>query len=175
MQDNNQSKSFKHLLLAICMIVGSFTIHAQSASFLMSSVGSLPNSSNSISAINFKSNAACLDVQTGIAVLRGVKNAGEFAMTCEVSMKFNSLGVKLYPNPVNTYTKVKLQNTPPLNEVFNVSIWSTDGQLIMTKKETGYNLFQGLTLDLSTINAGTYVLKIESTQFLDAIKFIKAN
>lgn len=175
MQDNNSFLSIKQLLFVICMILGSSMIHAQSASFLMSSVGSLPNSSNSISAINFKSNAACLDVQTGIAVLRGVKNTGEFAMTCEVSMKFNSLGVKLYPNPVNTYTKVKLQNTPPLNEEFNVSIWSTDGALVMTKKETGYNLFQGLTLDLSTVNAGTYVLKIESAQFVDAIKFIKAN
>lgn len=150
-------------------------VHAQNGQFVMSSVGNFPNTSNTMSAINFKSITGCLDVQTGIAVLKGERGSGEFAYTCEVSMKFNSLGIKLFPNPVNTFTKIKLQNSPPLTEVFNLSIWSTDGVMLMTMKETGYNLFQGLTLDLNNINAGTYVLKIESSHFIDAIKFIKAN
>jgi len=174
MQDNK----FKLAILLFVAIASAFvsnSVGAQNASFLMSSVGSMANTSNTIAAINFKSSAACLDVQSGIAVLRGVKNDGEFAMNCEVTMKFNSLGVKMYPNPVNTFTKIKLQNTPPLNETFNLSIWTTEGVLVMTKKETGYNLYQGLSIDLSTIVSGSYVLKIESAQFVDAIKFIKAN
>ena len=175
MQDS-KNKIFEIIAIAtLFMMISLNSVNAQNASFLMSSVGSFPNASNSISAINFKSNAACLDVQTGIAVLRGVKNDGEFALNCEVSMRFNSLGIKLYPNPVNTFTKIKLQNTPPLTEVFNLSIWTTEGSLVMSRKETGYNLFQGLTVDLTSINAGSYVLKIESAQFVDAIKFIKAN
>jgi hypothetical protein len=47
--------------------------------------------------------------------------------------------------------------------------------MISTSKETGYNLFQGMTMDLSRLVAGSYVLKIESNNFIDAIKFIKAN
>jgi hypothetical protein len=90
-------------------------------------------------------------------------------------MKFNSLGIKLFPNPVNGATNVKFINTPPFTETFNLSIWSTDGAIINTRKETGYNLFQGLTMDLSGLTPGSYVLKIESSNFVDAIKFIKAN
>jgi hypothetical protein len=48
-------------------------------------------------------------------------------------------------------------------------------QIIISKKETGYNLLNGVFLDLGTLTSGTYLLKIESPQFVDAIKFIKAN
>ena len=150
-------------------------VNSQNPVFVMSSIKSMGSSSSAISAINFKSNAACLDVQTGIVVLNGERNTGEFAINCEVKMKFNSLGIKLFPNPVNNATRVKFINTPPLTELFNISIWSTEGAIITTKKESGYNLFQGLTMDLSGLTPGSYVLKIESSGFIDAIKFIKAN
>lgn len=150
-------------------------LNAQSPVFVMSSIGNIGGTTSSISALNFKSTAACLDVQNGVAVLKGNRNTGEFALNCEVTMKFNSLGIKLFPNPVNSATNVKFVNAPPLNETFNLSIWSTDGAIINTKKETGYNLFQGLIMDLSGLTPGSYVLKIESNNFVDAIKFIKAN
>ena len=148
---------------------------AQMGLFVMSSVGALPGTASNGLAIQFNSIAACIDVQTGVAVLNGARGNGQFAINCEVTMKFNSLGIKLYPNPVNNATRVKFANTPPLNEVFNLQIFNTDGQFINSKKETGYNLFQGITIDLGNLNAGTYVLKIESSSFVDAIKFIKAN
>ena len=148
---------------------------AQTATFVMSSVGMIANTSSNVAAVNFKSSATCLDVQSGVAVLNGTRANGQFAINCEVTMKFNTLGIKLFPNPVSTTAKVKFANTPPLTETFNLSIWSTEGGLISTRKETGYNLFQGMTLDLSGLNSGTYVLKIESDNFVDAIKFIKAN
>ncbi|MFM2393712.1 MAG: hypothetical protein RLZZ546_1694, partial [Bacteroidota bacterium] len=68
------------------------------AQFVMSSVGMIAGTSSTVSAINFKSVAACIDVQSGIAVLKGERANGEFAFTCEVAMKFNSLGIKLFPN-----------------------------------------------------------------------------
>jgi hypothetical protein len=71
--------------------------------------------------------------------------------------------------------KIKLNNTPPLTETFSLSIWTTEGALIRSQKETGYNLFQGLNIDLSGLVSGTYILKIESPTYVDAIKFIKAN
>ncbi len=148
---------------------------AQMGIFVMSSVGSLPGTSSNGLAIQFNSIAACIDVQTGVAVLNGARGNGQFAINCEVTMKFNSLGIKMYPNPVNNNTKVKLNNTPPLTETFNLTIWTTEGMLVRTQKETGYNLFQGLNLDLSALIAGTYVLKIESPAYVDAIKFIKSN
>lgn len=161
------------LLFAFFIFTG--LAKAQMGIFVMSSVGSLPGTSSNGLAIQFNSIAACIDVQTGVAVLNGARGNGQFAINCEVTMKFNSLGIKMYPNPVNNNTKVKLNNTPPLTENFNLTIWTTEGMLVRTQKETGYNLFQGLNLDLSALIAGTYVLKIESPAYVDAIKFIKSN
>lgn len=148
---------------------------AQMGIFVMSSVGALPGTASNGLAIQFNSIATCIDVQTGVAVLNGARGNGLFAINCEVTMKFNSLGIKMFPNPVTNSTKVKLNNTPPLTETFNLTIWTTEGMLVRTQKETGYNLFQGLNIDLSALVAGTYVLKIESPAYVDAIKFIKSN
>ncbi len=141
----------------------------------MSTVGAIPGTASNGLAIQFNSVTACIDVQTGVAVLNGARGNGQFAMQCEVTMKINSLGVRLFPNPVHQYARVKLNNMPPLTETFNLTIWSTEGALIKSQKETGYNLFQGLNIDLSGLTNGSYVLKIESPAYVDAIKFIKAN
>lgn len=145
------------------------------AQIVMSSIGMMGNASSTINALNFKSSTTCIDVQSGVAVLNGKRGNGQFAMNCEVTMKINSLGVRLFPNPVNHNTKIKLNNTPPLTETFSLSIWTTEGALIRSQKETGYNLFQGLNIDLSGLTNGAYILKIESQNYMDAIKFIKAN
>ena len=145
------------------------------AQIVMSSIGMMGNASSTINALNFKSSTTCIDVQSGVAVLNGKRGNGQFAMNCEVTMKINSLGVRLFPNPVNHNTKIKLNNTPPLTETFSLSIWTTEGALIRSQKETGYNLFQGLNIDLSGLTNGAYILKIESQKYMDAITFIKAN
>ena len=173
----NKSVMSKYLLL-IFFSIFNFAIHAQTVSnIFISSNGGFKNMQSSGLPVQFKSTASCLSVQNGVAVLYGERGNGEFAFNCEVSLKFNTLGVKLFPNPVssNNSTKVKFINTPPLTEIFNLSIWSTDGLFIMSKKETGYTIFQGINLDLGNIIAGSYVLKIESSNYVDAVKFIKSN
>lgn len=162
----------KNFILLI--IVFMLSVKAQ-AQIVMSSIGSMGAASGTVSALNFKSSASCLDVQSGVAVLNGARGNGEFAFSCEVVMNYNSLGIKLFPNPVNSSTKVKFINAPPLTEQFNLQVYTAEGQFISSKKETGYNLFQGITIDLGTLTSGTYILKITSTEFVDAIKFIKAN
>jgi hypothetical protein len=163
------------IFLLICFSFFAIITQAQIGNFMMSSIGNMPGTHSTGLAIQFNSNATCIDVQTGIAVFNGIRGNGQFAINCEVNMKFNSLGFKMYPNPVNNNTKVKLNNTPPLTETFNLTIWTTEGLLVRTQKETGYNLFQGLNINLSALIAGTYILKIESPAYVDAIKFIKTN
>ncbi len=160
---------------ASLMIITLLMYASSNAQVVMSSIGMMGAASSTMSSLNFKSNTACLDVQSGLAILNGVRGNGEFAFNCEVSMKFNSLGIKLFPNPVNNNTRVKFVNTPPLTETFNLNIYTVDGQFISSKKEIGYNLLNGVSLDLGTLTSGTYLLRIESSQFIDAIKFIKAN
>lgn len=158
------------------LIVFFITVHTSYAQQLtMSSMGSMGNTSGLSAAINFKSNSNCIDVQSGIAVLNGTKGFGAFVVNCEEKQQFNMLGLKLYPNPVRTSSKLKFTNTPPLTENFNITIWSTEGELVKTLKASGYTLFQGIIMDLSAITPGGYVLKIESTQYIEALKFIKTN
>ena len=170
-----QTSSMRKFLITLSFLFLMLFVKAQGGLFVMSSVGAMAGTSSNGLAINFNSIAACIDVQTGVAVLNGARGNGQFAINCEVTMKFNTLGIKMFPNPVNNATKVKLNNTPPLTETFNLTIWTTEGLLIKTQKETGYTLFQGLNMDLSALIAGTYILKVESVGYMDAIKFIKTN
>ena len=168
------------LVILIITIIGSafpLCIQAQqlTGAFIMSSVGGLNYMSNNSMAVTFSSSATCLNVQNGTAVLTGDRGTGNFAINCEVKSKYNTLGIKLYPNPVVSITKIKFINTPPLNDQFNISIWGADGFRITSGKATGYELFQGMTLDFSMLQAGSYIIQIESEKYTDALKFIKAN
>jgi len=172
---------FKNSLVIVIIKISAIafpqSIQAQqlTGAFIMSSVGGLNNMSNNSMAVTFSSNATCLNVQNGTAVLTGDRGTGNFAINCEVKLKYNTLGIKLYPNPVVSITKIKFINTPPLNDQFNISIWGADGLRITTGKATGYELFQGMPLDFSMLQAGSYIIQIESDKYTDALKFIKAN
>ena len=83
-------------------------LHAQNnnGAFIMSSVGSISNFSNNSMSVNFSSSSNCLNVQNGTAVLTGERGNGLFVTNCEPITNFNSLGIKLFPNPVSEFTKV---------------------------------------------------------------------
>lgn len=169
---------FKHIVcLSILGLAFPRLLKAQitGGAFIMSSVGTLQNMSNNSMAVSFNSSATCLNIQNGTAVIIGDRGTGNFAINCEVNTKFNTLGIKLYPNPVTTSTRIKFINTPPLNDQFTISIWNTQGFKITSGKATGYELFQGMQLDLSMLAAGNFVIQIESEKYKDALKFIKAN
>jgi hypothetical protein len=168
------------LVITIITIIGlAFpqSIQAQqlTGAFIMSSVGGLNNMSNNSMAVTFSSSATCLNVQNGTAVLTGDRGTGNFAVNCEVNTIFNSLGIKLFPNPVGANTKVKFINTPPLADQFSISVWNAEGFQISSSKATGYELFQGKGMDFGSLIAGSYIIQIESEKYRDALKFIKAN
>jgi hypothetical protein len=175
---NNWIKNI--LVIAIITIIGAAFPQSTQAqqltgAFIMSSVGGLNNMSNNSMAVTFSSSATCLNVQNGTAVLTGDRGTGNFAINCEVNTIFNSLGIKLFPNPVGANTKVKFINTPPLSDQFSISVWNAEGFQINSIKATGYELFQGKGMDFSSLIAGSYIIQIESEKYRDALKFIKAN
>jgi hypothetical protein len=167
--------SFLIALLVIVSFPKSIQAQELSGSFIMSSVGGLHNMSNNSMAVTFTSNAACLNVQNGTAVLTGERGTGTFAINCEVNTKFNTLGIKLFPNPVGANTKVKFINTPPLNDQFSITLWSSQGEKLSTTNATGYEIFQGKLVNMSSLISGSYVIQVESEKYRDALKFIKAN
>ena len=165
------------ILIPIIVLAFPQSIQAQqlTGAFIMSSVGGLNTMSNNIMAITFSSSATCLNVQNGTAVLTGDRGTGNFAINCEVNTIFNSLGIKLYPNPVGASTKIKFINTPPLTDQFTISVWNSEGFKISSAKATGYEIFQGKGMDFSSLIAGSYIIQIESEKYRDALKFLKAN
>ena len=165
------------ILIPIIVLTFPQSIQAQqlTGAFIMSSVGGLQNMSNNSMAVTFSSSATCLNVQNGTAVLTGDRGTGNFAINCEVNTIFNSLGIKLYPNPVGASTKIKFINTPPLTDQFTISVWNSEGFKINSAKATGYEIFQGKGMDFSSLIAGSYIIQIESEKYTDALKFIKAN
>lgn len=166
-----------YLLIAIIAFSFPQSINAQelSGSFIMSSIGTIQNMSNNSMAVTFTSTANCLNVQNGTAVLTGERGTGLFAVNCEVSTKFNTLGIKLYPNPVAANTKVKFINTPPLNDKFSITVWGSQGEKYITTTATGYEIYQGKIMNMGSLISGSYIIQIESDKYQDALKFIKAN
>jgi Secretion system C-terminal sorting domain len=163
------------ILLLLVGLPQSLKAQQITGTFIMSSVGGIENASNNSMAITFNSSATCLNVQTGVAVLTGDRGTGNFAINCEVNAVFNSLGIKLYPNPVGANTKVKFMNAPPLNDQFSITIWNAEGLQVGSVKATGFEIFQGKQIDFGSLSVGSYVIQIESEKYIDAIKFIKAN
>ena len=168
---NNPTISFGFVLTVVLFV----TQTCSGQTFVMSSVGGFSSGSTISIPMQFKSTDECIDIQSGIAVLSGVRNKGEFAINCGINFRVNTLGIKLFPVPAANKTKVKFINTPPLKEQFEISVYSRVGVLVMTKKSNGYDLFQGIDLDLSKLIAGSYYIKIESSMYSDAAKFIKGN
>jgi hypothetical protein len=114
----------------------------------------------------------CFVIETGVKLYSPPKK-GRFVNTCDEGVQFNMLNVGFYPNPVITTATLKFGNRPNLNEEFTIRVYTILGNLIRIEKQSGYNLYQGIKLDFSSLIPGPYVLTIESKNSRDAIKFIK--
>lgn len=152
------------------------SVHSQTVpgAFIMSSVGSIPNMSNNSMAVNYTSNAICFNIQNGAAILIAERGKGKFTNYCIGNVRMNSLGVRMYPNPVVTKAQFKLAKLPPVDEVFNWSIWTSEGLKIAGEKTTGYEMYQGKMLDLRGLHSGTFIFQVESNNYKEILKFIKA-
>ena len=168
--------SFALLLTLDLALTAPENVNAQAKpAFIISSMGSIPGTLNNGMVILFKSTTTCINVQNGISVLQREIGDRRFVVNCETTLNLNNLGIRLFPNPVSNIAKLRFINTPPINEIFSLSIITTVGVTMYTRKESGYNLFQGITVDLSNLPCGIYVLKIESEGSIDLIQFMKVN
>lgn len=175
---NSTPSLYTYFILAFCLAILTLPKIGRSqnsvGAFVMSSVGPIHNTSNSSMALTFSSNIACLNIQNGTILLIGERATGLFAMNCNVDAKFNTLGLKLYPNPVSLVSRIKFFIKPILNENFVINVITSDGVKLFTEKATGEQLFQGKQMNFSSLTIGTFILQVESATYIDAIKFIKA-
>ena len=164
------SKIYQYVLATLFSIL---VCNVKGQSILMSSMGMLPGTTNNAASIIFKSNTICIDVQSGLTLFNNSNRLGEFNINCLVAQQFNVLGMKMFPNPVTTNAKLRLINMPINNQDFKLTVWDNQGNLILQTKETSAQLYQGSTLSLQHLIAGSYLLNIESPLYIETIKFIK--
>ena len=166
---------FRCSLMVLIMVCTMNLVSAQSSFMVMSCMGVLPNGANMAPAFSFTSSSkTCLEVETGIAVFSSDNLSDNFSTNCKVDIQFNTLGLKLYPNPVTINTKLKFTSTPKSDEVFKISIYNAQGTLIQSIKETGANILYGISFDFNSLPHGLFILEVASSTYFDSVKFIKS-
>ncbi|MFM9988082.1 T9SS type A sorting domain-containing protein [Flavobacterium sp.] len=73
-------------------------------------------------------------------------------------------GFKAYPNPVSSILNIEYTG-----ELSNVTVYNLLGQQVLTKKVTATST----QIDMSILNAGTYLVKVESNDVSKTIKVVK--
>lgn len=105
--------------------------------------------------------------------LKMVDKDGRFSYSDIKTVHFNKqrFAVSLYPNPVQSFAKltISLENTEPVN----VSVNDASGKQVQQIHFTGQKGENERTLDLSTVNSGTYVVTILAGNKVQTISVIK--
>lgn len=92
-----------------------------------------------------------------------LKSASAFTISTGIA-DIATLGVKVYPNPVNNF--LKLENVPANTEA---SIWSADGKLVKTIHLENKNN----EIDVTSLPNGLYFLKLQSSKGKGVMRFVK--
>lgn len=80
------------------------------------------------------------------------------------SKDFNVLNIKMYPNPVKDVLTISLDT-----EITSISIYNLMGQEVIAKS---VNATEN-KIDVSSLHAGTYLVKIQANNKMETIKMIK--
>jgi extracellular elastinolytic metalloproteinase len=80
--------------------------------------------------------------------------------------------VRLYPNPVRDFLNIQIEAMEVLNEL-NLQILSSDGRLLQSRQETIIPGQQLIGMDMSTLPAGIYFLKVQHKKGVISRKIIK--
>ncbi|MCK5371786.1 MAG: T9SS type A sorting domain-containing protein, partial [Cyclobacteriaceae bacterium] len=79
--------------------------------------------------------------------------------------------IKLYPNPGSAYVFISVNQLN--NETINIRILDTTGKLIDENKFSIESEEELISMDISNIPFGTYIIQIETSDFLNVKKLIK--
>lgn len=164
-------------VILLCFIMASNSLCSQEIvhGITMSSVGVIGNLSNNSMPIHFTSKNECINIQNGVAVLIGDRSMGQFVINCKKSVKLNTLGAILYPNPIVNKTTLRFTQKPLFDEDFVLTVWSVEGNSLLSERVKASELVFGKVIYLSGLVSGTYLITVESGHYTEAIKFIKAN
>ena len=143
--------------LADIVVTGNSIIWYASASDAASAINPLPNSTILVN------NTTYYATQT----VGGCSSTSSLAVTAQVSLginDFDSSAFKAYPNPTDTVLNIEYNTN-----LINVTVCNMLGQQVLIKKVSA----PSTKIDMSELNAGTYLVKIDTENGSKTLKVVK--
>lgn len=143
--------------LADIVVTGNTIVWYASASDAASGINALPNSTLLVD------NTTYYATQT----VSGCPSTSSLAVTVQVPLgrnEFDATAFKVYPNPVSNILNIEYTS-----DLTNVSVYNMLGQQVLFKKVTAASA----KIDMSSLYAGTYLVKVESGKITKTLKVVK--
>jgi hypothetical protein len=142
----------------------------------ISATGKLSDGASIMSlAVSFNKKSACLKLNTGLSLYQGERGDGAFVMACRANSELPAIEIKLFPNPVSTYGKLMSMALLGQERQLAVSVFDASGRALFQLQKTAEQLFNGLSIDMSGLAAGSYFLRVDGKSVHRVIPFIKIN
>jgi hypothetical protein len=162
------------ILLLSAFSIGSFGQSSQS--FRVGAIDMFENGERAASnALTFNKSAECVQLNTGLNLNEGVKGLRDFDLTCKNYINRINVRFNLFPNPVVNSTR--LQSSVLLNNPQPILLVVIDalGRVVLNKTVSAGLLYNGVNLNFSSLPAGSYYIKINTSDVHQFIPFIKVN
>jgi Secretion system C-terminal sorting domain len=167
----------KTLFYIIPLLLMPATAWLQSRSVArFSATGKLSSGAPTMSlTVSFNKNSGCLKLNTGLALYHGERRDGAFVLACATSAEAPVINIKFFPNPVSTYGKLISMTLLAQERQLAVSVLDATGRVLMQLQHTDEQIYNGLTIEMSGLPAGSYFLRVDGKTVHRVISFIKTN
>lgn len=115
----------------------------------------------------------CISLTFGLGLHYALKRKGTFLLDCSEKDTSSAIKFLVYPNPVHTIATLSILTPRAVNQKVQLLLIDALGRITRSQWVTWQDLYPGLLLDMSSLAAGIYFLKISSSAFNSVIKIIK--
>lgn len=115
----------------------------------------------------------CISLTFGLSLHYAVKRNGTFLIDCSEKDTLAAIKFLFYPNPVHNKATLSILTPRAGNQKIQLQIIDALGRIVRSQWVSWQDLYPGSLLDMSSLAAGIYFLKISSSSFNSVIKIIK--
>ena len=115
----------------------------------------------------------CFQLYNGINIFFTANRSGAFSFPCQPAAVIKPIELTLYPNPTQGGTFLSASITHHLDQYAWVLVYNSFGQLNQKHLIRLQVLQQGLYLNVTSLSAGIYFIKISSEWLNGTIRLVK--